>query len=162
MAFELCGGKPAHLKGHICSCPLAIENGQQMNNTNCDCLWGLGQSKFRNIKFAAPHTGRQRDSVYLFQTEFTTWQTMFGKFRFLLSVKAQKQAWSLSLPTISFSKQNIIPEEALIFELAHEGDFKGILKLFRKGLASPNDRTVDGRTPLMVCCETMDVFNDMM
>ncbi|KAF8539944.1 hypothetical protein BDD12DRAFT_881451 [Trichophaea hybrida] len=147
-SFEVVGGKSVYRKGHVPSCPF-VNNLQINDDRNCDCFWGIGQSRFRNTKTRTPHTGRQKESIYLFETEFTTWQTMFGKFRLHLLVEAKKQAWSLSFPTITLSKQNIVPEDASVFALAEEGDIEGILELFRKGLASPNDRTIDGWTPLM-------------
>jgi len=157
--FEAHAGKAVCLKGHVPSCPFA--NRPWIDNTNCDCSWGLGQSRFRNIKTTTPHTGRQKESTYLFETEFTTWQTMFGKFRLHLSVKAQKQAWSLSFPTITLSKQNIVPDDALVFELAEKGDIEGMLELFRKGLASPNDRALIGATPLHVSSKPAEIHYDM-
>jgi len=157
--FEALAGKAVYLKGHVPSCPFA--NKPLFDNTNCDCIWGLGESRFRNTKTRTPHTGRQKESTYLFETEFTTWQTMFGKFRLHLSVKAQKQAWSLSFPTITLSKQNIVPDDALVFKLAKEGDIEGILGLFREGLASPNDRELNGTTPLHVCSKPADIRSDM-
>jgi len=153
--FEAHAGKAVCLKGHVPSCPFA--NRPLIDNTNCECIWGLGESRFRNTKTRTPHTGRQKESTYLFETEFTTWQTMFGKFRLHLSVKAQKQAWSLSFPTITFSKQNIVPDNALVFKLAEEGDIEGILELFREGLASPNDRELNGTTILHVCSKPADI-----
>jgi hypothetical protein len=157
--FEALAGKAVYLKGHVPSCPFA--NRPLIDNTNCDCSWGLGQSRFRNTKTTTPHTGRQKERTYLFETEFTTWQTMFGKFRLHLSVKAQKQAWSLSFPTITLSKQNIVPDDALVFVLADKGDIEGMLELFRKGLASPNDRALNGATPLHVCSKPAEIHYDM-
>lgn len=111
---------------------------------------GLAQVRYRSSTTIAPHSRRELDKQYLVEADFTTWKTLFGQFRFLLSVRAQQQAWSLSFPTITFSKQNIVSSEAPIFKLAHRGDFRGIAELFRLGLASPNDRTIDGKTPLLV------------
>lgn len=136
---------------HEYPCPGADPGAPPWSYRNCDCEdRGLAQVRYRSSATIAPHSRQQLDKQYLIEADFTTWKTLFGQFRLLLSVTAQQQAWSLSFPTISFSKQNIVSGEAPIFKLAHRGDFRGIVELFRLGLASPNDRTIDGKTPLLV------------
>lgn len=138
-------------KRHEYSCPGSELGVLPSRLKNCDCEdCGLALVRYRSSTTVAPHSGQLLDTKYLFEVDFTTWKTIFGQFRFLLSVKAQQQAWSLSLPTIAFSKQNIVSLDAPIFKFARQGNFKGMVELFRLGLASPNDRTTSGRTPLLV------------
>jgi len=136
---------------HTPPCPGAEPDAPASSYLNCDCNdRGSAQIRYRSSTTVAPHSGRLLDKQYLVEADFTTWKTLFGQFRFLLSVKARQQAWSLSFPIITFSKQHIVGYDAKIFDFAAKGDFNGIVELFRKGLASPNDRTIDGRTPLLV------------
>ncbi|KAF8532484.1 ankyrin repeat-containing domain protein [Trichophaea hybrida] len=135
---------------HTPPCPGADPEAPEWSFQNCNCNdHGLAQVRYRSSTTVAPHSGRHLHNQYLVEADFTTWKTLFGQFRFLLSVKAKQQAWSLSFPTISFSKQNIVSLDAPIFKLAEKGDFSKMLELFRMRLASPNDRTIDGRTPLL-------------
>jgi len=136
---------------HTPPCPGVDPEAPAWSFRDCNCNdRGLAQVRYRSSTTLAPHSGRQLHNQYLVEADLTTWKTLFGQFRFLLSVKAQQQAWSLSFPIITFSKQNIVSLDAPIFKLAEKGDFRKMVELFRMGLASPNDRTIDGRTPLLV------------
>jgi len=118
---------------------------------NCFQCWGIQQVQYIKTATVAPHSRRIMDTQYQLAVDFTTWKTIFGQFRLQLWIQFRQQAWSLS-PSITLSKQNILPRDSPIFELSRNGDFAGIMDLFRRGLASPNDRTVDGKTPLWVSC----------
>jgi len=117
---------------------------------NCSRCWGVRQFGYLKSATVAAHSGRITETQYHVEVDFVSWVTIFGQFRFLLSLQSQQQAWSLGFPSITLSKQNILPVDAPIFELSRKGDFAGIVDLFRKGSASPNDRTLDGQTPLWV------------
>jgi len=117
---------------------------------DCERCWGVRQVQYLKTATVAPHSGRTVDTQTLLLVDFVTWPTVFGRLRLLLSVRSRQEAWSLSFPSIALSKQNILPADAPIFELSRSGDFAGIVDLFRRGAASPNDRTADGQTPLSV------------
>jgi hypothetical protein len=125
--------------------------GRRACSWDCNCYqcWGIQQVRYMKTAKVAPHSRRIIDTQYQLSVDFTTWKTIFGQFRLQLWMQFRQQAWSLT-PSITLSKQNILPYNAPIFELSREGDFAGIMDLFRRGLASPNDRTVDGETPLFV------------
>jgi len=118
---------------------------------NCYQCWGVQQVRYMKTATVAPHSRRTMDTQYELGVDFMTWKTIFGQFRLQLWIQFRQQAWSLS-PSITLSKQNILPDDSPIFELSRNGDFAGIINLFRRGLASPNDQTVDGKTPLLVSC----------
>jgi len=118
---------------------------------NCYQCWGVQQVRYMKTATVAPHSRRTMDTQYELGVDFMTWKTIFGQFRLQLWIQFRQQAWSLS-PSITLSKQNILPDDSPIFELSRNGDFAGIIDLFRRGLASPNDQTVDGKTPLLVSC----------
>ncbi|KAF8246409.1 hypothetical protein K440DRAFT_367698 [Wilcoxina mikolae CBS 423.85] len=134
---------------HTAPCPGADPNAPLWTYANCACDRGYGQARYRSYRTMSPYSGRTLDSKYLFEADFTTWNTIFGKFRFAVTVQAQQQGSSWSLPWITITKQNIRPVDAPVFQLAKQGDFEGLVELFRKGEASPHDRTVDGWTPLL-------------
>jgi len=135
---------------HTAPCPGADPNAPLWTYANCGCDRGHGQARYRSYRTMASYSGRTLNSKYLFEAEFTTWNTIFGKFRFTVTVKAQQQGSSWSLPCITITKQNIRSSDALVFQLAKRGDFEGLVELFRSGEASPHDRTADGWTPLLV------------
>jgi hypothetical protein len=117
---------------------------------DCERCWGVRQVQYVKTATVAPHSGRTVGTQALLLVDFVSWPTVFGRLRFLLSIRSRQQAWSLSFPSITLSTQNSLPTDAPIFELSRRGDFAGIVDLFRMGSASPNDRTVDGQTPLSV------------
>ena len=131
----------------------SLRFGRRACSRDCNCYqcWGIQQVRYMKTATVAPHSRRITDTQYQLAINFMTWKTIFGQFRLQLWMQFRQQAWSLS-PSITLSKQNILPCDAPIFMLSLKGDFAGIIDLFRRGLASPNDRTVDGETPLSVSC----------
>ena len=135
---------------HAPPCPGADAGAAPWTHANCGCDRAYGQFRYKTHRRIAPRAGTTLDSSYRLDADITTWDTPLGKFRFALTVQGRSLAGALSIPSVTLTRQSILPFDAPVFQLAAKGNVDGLCELFRCRLATPNDRTVDGRTPMIV------------